>query len=252
MKKIFFTSLIVIIGALIAGQSAFADGTTTLAVSPLIATSTVGEAFDISVQINPKEDKVCVVKGTINFENLNCQDIQLSSGIIAQTAPTCEVPNFTLGIPKCTSNTQDLFSVSVKGNTVGQSTLSFTNVKVIGVGVDVPFVSEKSFYDIFAADGSIPSITSSTTDTVIDNNDDEDEDTQGEDGDIEDDSNNTISSSTEKEVDSKLSGLSASALASISYAFNFVKGNLFALLSSIIVLILLGGAYWFLVIRKKD
>ena len=256
MKKIFLTSLIVIVGVLMFGQLAFASGTTTLSALPVIATSTAGEAFSISVKINPKDDKVCVVMGTILLDNLNCQSISLNSGVIAQTTPTCEAPNFTLGIPKCTSSTQDLFSVSVKGEIADQAVLSFANVKVIGVGVDVPFVSENAFYDIFADNRTISSTTSSTTDTVTDNDgdegDDEGGDSEGEDVNTEDDSADVTATSTGKEVPSKLSGLSASALAAISYSFNFVKGNLFTLLFSIIGLILLGGIFWFLVIRKKE
>src|ERR1035437_4002702 len=147
MKKITISSIIVIALTLTGSQMAFA-ASSVLSVLPLLGSSTVGTSFNISVQINSAGNNVCVVKGTINFDKLTCQSITLANGLMAQTVPTCAAPNFTVGIPKCTSVSENLFSVSVSGNEVGQANISFTGVKVIGAGTDVPFSSESGVYNI--------------------------------------------------------------------------------------------------------
>src|ERR1035437_7197829 len=106
MKKITLSSIIVIALPLTGSQMAFA-ASSVLSVLPLLGSSTVGTSFNISVQINSAGNNVCVVKGTINFDKLTCQSITLANGLIAQTAPTCSVPNFTIGIPKCASISKD-------------------------------------------------------------------------------------------------------------------------------------------------
>ena len=166
MKKIIFTSIIMVIGFFAGGQNVFASNAILL-VQPSSASNTAGEPFNISVQVDPTGNNVCVIKGTINLNNLICQNITVENGLIAQTVPTCATPNFTIGIPKCTSASQKLFSVSVKGDQVSQSSLSFTGVKIIGAGVDVAFSSQTGNYDITAKiQKTEPIITSSSTNPV--------------------------------------------------------------------------------------
>ena len=147
IRRITLSLIMIIGGLLVLGPIAYA-GSAILSVSPLSATSTVSIPFNISAKIEPAGNKVCVVKGTINFDNLSCQNITLASGLMAQTIPTCDAPSFTIGIPKCASASQNLFSVSVKGNAVGKGSLSFSGAKVIGAGTDVAFTLQNSDYEI--------------------------------------------------------------------------------------------------------
>ena len=147
MRRIFLSLIMITGGLLVLGPIAFADSAV-LSALPLSATNTVSTPFNVSVSIDPSGNNVCVVKGTINFNNLSCQSITLSNGLMAQTIPTCDAPNFTIGIPKCASANQNLFSVSVKGNAAGQGLLSFSGVKVIGAGTDVAFSLQNSNYEI--------------------------------------------------------------------------------------------------------
>ena len=122
MKKSFILSLLIIIGVLAISHLAYAD-TTMLSVSPASASKTASAPFNVSVQINPANNSVCVVKGAISLSNLSCQNITLASGVMAQTTPTCSSPSFILGIPKCSTASQSLFTMSVKGTKSGQGTL---------------------------------------------------------------------------------------------------------------------------------
>ena len=150
MKKTILTLIIAIIGLLVSNQVAFA-ASAVLSAQPLSASSTVGSDFNLSVQIDPVGNSVCVIKGTINFDGLSCQSITLADGLMTQTVPTCTAPSFNIGIPKCSSVPKNLFSISVKGTEVGQENLSFSAVKIIGVGVDVAFNLQPNVYDIIAA-----------------------------------------------------------------------------------------------------
>jgi len=149
MKKIIKISLAVIIGILTISQIALASSAV-LSVVPTTVSNIVGAPFSVTAQINPVGNDICVVKGTLNLDKLTCQSITLASGVMGQTVPTCEIPNFTLGIPKCTTSLTNLFTISVKGNQAGQASIIFTNVKVIGAGKDVPFGSQSGTYNITA------------------------------------------------------------------------------------------------------
>ena len=155
MKKITITSIIVFISMLLGSQLAFASNAI-LSVSPSASTSTVGSVINAIIKIEPTGNNVCVVKGTINFAGLSCQSVTVANGVMAQTVPTCAEPNFTIGIPKCASSTQNLLSVSVKGTQVGQGVISFSGVKVIGAGSDVVSNSLSGNYNIVAVVQSIP------------------------------------------------------------------------------------------------
>lgn len=157
MKKIFTTSLIVIASILSLGQVALA-ASATLSAQPSYSNNVLGSTFNTAVEIDPANNKVCVVKGTLAINNLTCQNITLAPGLIAQTAPTCSTPSFTVGIPRCTTSKQNLFTVSVKGNTPGQASISFSDVKVIGVGEDVAFNYQTGVYNIVAVPYKAPEI----------------------------------------------------------------------------------------------
>ena len=149
MKTTNALALLIIVGALGVSQMAYADSST-LSVLPASLNSTIGASFTVTVQLNPANNTVCVAKGTLLFSNVTCQSITIADGVTAQTAPTCASPNFIIGIPKCATTIQNLFSVSVKGNQDGQGNISFTGVKIIGAGADVPFTSQAGVYTIVA------------------------------------------------------------------------------------------------------
>ncbi len=163
MNKIILLSLVAIIG-LGLGQSVLADSSV-LSVLPATLNSAVGTTFNASVQLNPANNKVCVVKGTLSFTNLICQSISVASGLAVQTAPTCASPNFILGIPKCTTAVQNIISTSVKGTGAGQANLSVTGVKVIGVGVNVASAAQGGTYSITSVPAPVvtPKVTPKVT-----------------------------------------------------------------------------------------
>jgi len=130
-----------------------------LSVLPASSNNTLGAPFDVSVQLNPAGNKVCVVSGTLNFNNLTCQNIALASGLMAQVSPTCASPSFTLGIPKCTTAAQNLFSVSVVGANVGQASLSLTGAKIIGIGAIVASGLQNGAYNITAVKAAVAKTT---------------------------------------------------------------------------------------------
>jgi len=149
MKKIILSLLLVIVGVVALGQAVYADNAT-LSVLPASSDNKVGSAFNVSIQLNPANNKVCVVSGNLIFSNLSCQNITVASSLKAMTAPSCSNTSFMLGIPNCAATVQNLFSVSVKGVQAGQANLSFTGVKVIGAGTDVAFSPQNGAYNITA------------------------------------------------------------------------------------------------------
>jgi hypothetical protein len=85
---------------------------------------------------------------------------------MAQTAPTCASPSFIIGIPKCTTIAQNIFSVSVKGSQAGQSTLAFADLKIIGAGSNVSSVWYCGSYNITVIDQIAPVVAQQPTETV--------------------------------------------------------------------------------------
>jgi len=154
------------IGILTFSQAVFADSAV-LSASPATTTSTVGESFGITAQVSPATSgKVCAIKGTINFTNLSCQSIIVKNGLMTQNIPTCQAPDFTIGIPKCATTTRDLFTISAKGSGVGSSSVSFSGVKVIGVGIDIPYNTQSGKYNIIGASKATSTSTSTPTITL--------------------------------------------------------------------------------------
>ena len=147
MNKIILLSLFAIVGVLGLGQIAFAESTM-LSVLPTTINKTVGTPFDISARINPAGNNVCAVRGTIDFKGLSCQNITVASGLMAAIAPTCASPSFLIGIPKCTTNIQNIFSMSVKGTRAGIINLAFTSVRIMGAGIGDSSVWQGGAYNI--------------------------------------------------------------------------------------------------------
>lgn len=107
-----------------------------LYVSPTSATKNVGEAFTVSVGVNASGNKVCGAEGTLVFNNLSCQSITVTGGLMTQSSPTCSSPYFLVGIPSCTTVDKALFTVSVVGS-AGSGSISATGVDVIGEGASL-------------------------------------------------------------------------------------------------------------------
>ena len=163
-NKIILTATFIVLGVLFMGQAVRAADVN-LFVSPATASKNVGSTFNVSVQIDPQGNKVCVVKGILSFDGLTCRSITVASGLMVQTTPTCTSPNFTLGIPKCATVAQNILTVSVKGNAVGQAKASITGVKVIGVGVIVASAVSNGAYDIVTAPVQAPTPAATPTET---------------------------------------------------------------------------------------
>lgn len=147
-KTIIISSILSLSVLVFAGQ-AFASETS-LSVSPLSLTKNVGETLDISVGLITGGSKVCVVEGTLAFENLSCVSISVAEGLIAQTTPTCANPHFEIGIPSCTTSDKALFKVSAQAKYAGNATVGFTKVDIIGAGTSLSSNSAFGTYTIHA------------------------------------------------------------------------------------------------------
>jgi len=169
MKKIILLSTLVVLGSLVLTGVPFGSvfaASPTLSVLPATASKTAGTAFNVSVQIDPQGNKICVVSGTLSFDNLTCSGVTVASGLMAQTTPTCKSPSFTLGIPKCTTAVQNILTVSVKGNQAGTAKASVASAKVIGVGVVIAPVANGGTYSITETPAPAPTPTPTTTPEV--------------------------------------------------------------------------------------
>lgn len=140
-------------GVVLFGQPILADGAS-INVLPVSGEKAAGSVFTADINLEPAGNKVCVVSGTVLFDNLACQNISLGSDqkITAQTSPTCANPNFTIGIKTCTTTALKLFSVSVKAPSSGAGQLMLTGVKAISISgtsaIDVPLAAQSGNYTI--------------------------------------------------------------------------------------------------------
>jgi hypothetical protein len=148
MKKIILLFIIALSGILLFASPVFAANSELLVV-PAVDTKNITESFNVLVNINPQQNKICVVRGTINFDKLSCQTITTASGIFSAVNPTCENPNFILGIPGCTTELKNILTISVKGSQIGTANVFFTNVNFWGAGTVVPFLANSGTYNIF-------------------------------------------------------------------------------------------------------
>lgn len=106
-------------------------------ISPTTASKYVNDNTNTNTNVNvdPAGNDVCVVKGSLIFENLSCKSITLTEGLMAQSVPTCSKPNFVIGIPSCTKTEKTLFSINTGFSNVGTSSIKLSNISVIGIGV---------------------------------------------------------------------------------------------------------------------
>lgn len=111
----------------------------------------IGDSFDINVNVNPGDENVCVIEGRINLSKLSCQSITLENGILALDYPTCQSPDFLIGILNCTNEIKELFTIEAEPISLGEGSVSFSNVDIISEGYSVPFTASEFQYDISAA-----------------------------------------------------------------------------------------------------
>ncbi len=121
-----------------------------LYLSPSSLTKTAGDTFDVSIGVNPSGNNVCVVEGTLVFNNLSCQSITIVEGVMAQSSPTCSNLRFLIGIPGCATSDMPLLTVSVKAENAGTASINLTRVDVIGEGVSIGSASISKNYTINA------------------------------------------------------------------------------------------------------
>lgn len=122
--------------------------TANLYVSPSTLIKNTGDNFNISIGVNTGGNKVCVAEGTVAFNNLSCQSITVTDGLMAQSSPTCAKPSFSIGIPSCTVSDTVLFTVNTKAGNAGTAIVSFTGVDIIGEGNSLSSASTNGNYTI--------------------------------------------------------------------------------------------------------
>lgn len=135
-------------------------------VSPANLTKTPGDVFNVSVGFNASGNKVCAVEGTLNFKNLSCQSITVTSGVMAQATPTCSNSYFMIGIPNCSTVDKALLTVSVKAGSAGIASISTTGVDVIGEGMSAGSGSIAGNYTIDAVVAPVLVVTPTPTPIV--------------------------------------------------------------------------------------
>lgn len=140
-----------------------AAANSSLYVSPVSLTKTVGDTFSVSIGVNASGNKVCAVEGTFVFNNLFCQSITVAGDVTPQSLPTCLNPYFLIGIPNCTTVDKTLFTVSTKTENAGVATISFTGIDIIGEGVSVGSASISGIYTINAVSTPTPTLTPTPT-----------------------------------------------------------------------------------------
>ena len=121
-----------------------------LYVSPETLTVNTNSNITSYVSVIPNGEKVCVVKGSLSFNNLDCKSIVMAEGLMAQKVPTCSDPNFTLGIPTCTLVNKNLFTVQSNTKNSGTANISLMNLNIIGEGVSVGSKSNNVNYTVNA------------------------------------------------------------------------------------------------------
>ena len=240
-KNTILLASLVIVGLFGLSQATLADNSV-LSVLPASLNSTVGTTFNASVQLNPTNNKVCVIKGTLSLTNLACQNITVASGLYSAIAPTCANPTFLIGIPKCTTSAQNILSVSVKGFQLGQANLSVTGIKVIGTGTNIAFVSQSGAYSISAVQTNTPTTTPTVTQPTT-------TPTQEITQPTEEITQQPATPTDNTPADAGAAGLTSNVAA--AGLLSSIGSNWLVLLLIVLVIIVAYGIYYFVVKKKK-
>ncbi len=137
-----------------------------LVVSPATGAKNISDQFNVSINLDPQQNKICVVKGKINFDKLSCQSVTVVDGIFSAMFPTCENPNFILGILGCTTESKNILNISVKATQSGIANVFFTDVNFWGAGATVPFVANSGAYNVSEKIEILPVLESSAEDEI--------------------------------------------------------------------------------------
>jgi hypothetical protein len=126
-------------------------------VSPTSLSKKVGDVFDISVEINPAGEKVCMVEGKLVLDKLSCQSVSPNSDLMASpdNKLACSNLYFSLGIPTCTTENKILFTVTVKAKDAGTAIANFSGVDIIGEGVSVPSTFSGGTYTLTVSEEEV-------------------------------------------------------------------------------------------------
>lgn len=106
-------------------------------VSPANLSKNIGDIFNISIGVNASGNKVCAIEGTLVFNNLSCQNINVVNGLVSQSSPSCLSPYFLIGVPNCTTADKTIFNVSVKAENAGIATIGLNGVDIVGEGMSL-------------------------------------------------------------------------------------------------------------------
>lgn len=147
MNKITLASLAAVL--LLTGTSALADSATVY-LYPSSSAYVSGTVFVSTLVVNPNGNQACVVKGTLALNNATCSSITVAPGLLPQTVPSCTSPNFTIGIPQCTTALKNILTVTAKAGGPGQAGIALADVKIIGAGSNVDATVQGSTYTVSA------------------------------------------------------------------------------------------------------
>jgi len=136
-------------------------------VSPSSLNRNSGSVFNTSIGVSTQGNKVCVIEGTIIFNNLTCQSIVLASDVMAQASPTCSNPYYLIGIPGCTMADKVLLTVAVKAGSAGTASISQSGIDIIGEGVSLGSSSITGNYTINSAPAVTSTPESTSTEQII-------------------------------------------------------------------------------------
>lgn len=119
-----------------------------VSVIPAQVTKTVGEPLSATVELSALDNNVCVISGDLSFSNLACQSITLGSGLVAQTASSCQASHFVVGIPGCTLTTKTVLNISAAGINPGSASITLSNIKTISQTGEVASTLANGSYTI--------------------------------------------------------------------------------------------------------
>lgn len=143
--------------------------TATVNVSPASATKNVGDEFDISVVATPEGGSIDTFQGKLTLnDNLACESVSMATDLLAtlDNKLTCDDITFSLGIPKGTTSSKTLFTVKVKGISVGTGTATLSNLIVLSAGSEVASSASNGIYILTAAETTKTETTETTTEAI--------------------------------------------------------------------------------------
>ena len=141
-----------LMSVLIAGVFSFGianASNSSIYISPGSLDKKVGDTLVLVTSVNTDGSKVCAVEGKLQLDsNLSCQSIVVGEGMMAQKSPSCTDLSFLIGIPNCTTVNKTLFTVAVKAEKKGVSSVTFADVDVIGEGFSLSNASVGGSYNL--------------------------------------------------------------------------------------------------------